>query len=596
MCGIVGYIGKKEKTLPVLIAGLKNLEYRGYDSAGIAYTNNNKIKIIKSKGKIKTLEELIDFNVNTNMGIGHTRWATHGKPNKINAHPHKYGHITLIHNGIIENADMLKQDLINKGIIFESDTDSEVAAVILNIIYEECLDMKKAISKLMTIINGSYALGIICDEDINNLYCVKKESPLIIGIGDGETFIASDVPAIKKETKNYIFLNDLEFAVINKNEIHIYDKNGNEVKHDIKTIDDNEEDALIDGFPHFMLKEINEQPNVIDNLYMYYINNIENIKKELPNFNKYKHIDIVACGSAYHAGLVGKHYIEKIGNIPVTVSLASEYRYEKHFPSKNNLVILVSQSGETADTLACLKLAKTYNMDTLAIVNVYHSSIARHADYVFYTRAGYEIAVATTKAYSAQIISFIILSLVISNQGIDVRKYQKELPYWKKAMHELINNNYKEVVALLKKNEKIFFIGRQIDYALAMEGSLKLKEITYLLSVCFAAGELKHGTISLIDKDCPVIAIVTDNNIADKTFSNIKEVKARGAKVILIISEELDNEFDFADYKIIIPNINELVNPILTIIPLQKIAYEVALALERDIDKPRNLAKSVTVE
>ncbi len=596
MCGIVGYIGKEEKNLSILLESLKKLEYRGYDSSGIAYLKDNEIKIIKEEGKISSLEKLVDKQEKSYMGIGHTRWATHGQPNSINAHPHKFKHITLVHNGIIENADLLKEEFLKRGFVFKSQTDTEVISVLLNCLYEETNDMKKTLLDTMNILKGSYALGIICDEDKDSLYAIKKESPLIIGLNKSDNFIASDILAIKKLATDYIILDDFELAIVGKTNVSIYDKEGIEIKKDVQMYKNQGINEGIKEYEHYMLKEINEQPCVIDNLYQDYINSFNELSKKLPDFSKYNHIDIVACGSAYHAGLVGKYYLEENANIPITVHLASEYRYGKLFPNNKTLVILVSQSGETADTLAALKIAKLNSMDTLAIVNVPFSTIAREADYVFFTKAGEEIAVATTKAYSAQIVAFIIISYVMSNKKINIEEYQRNLSIWQTKMKELIDKDYKKIIDILKDNNSNFFMGRQIDYALAMEGSLKLKEITYINSVSYPAGELKHGTISLVDKDFPIIAVITDKQIADKTFSNLKEVKARGAKVIVIISEELDNNFDFIDEKIVIPTVSNLIKPIMTIIPLQMIAYKLAYELKRDIDKPRNLAKSVTVE
>ncbi len=595
MCGITGYISKEKINLSMLLNSLKKLEYRGYDSSGIAYLKNNKINIIKSVGKISSLESLVEKDEKSLLSIGHTRWATHGVPSFENSHPHKYGHIILVHNGIIENADNLKKEFIKKGICFNSDTDTEVIAVLLNTLYEEYKNMNDVLKHSMKILKGSYALGIICDHDIEHLYCMKKESPLIIGLNDNMNFIASDILAIYENANKYLILDDLEYASISSDKVTIYDKNGKQIEKEEYLLDEIKSDNNLNDYEHFMLKEINEQPYVINKLYLNYINNEKELRKKLPDFSKYNHIDIIGCGSAYHAGLIGKFYLESTG-IPVNVHLASEYRYGNIFPSKKNLVILVSQSGETADTLAALKLAKENNMDTLSIVNVLHSTIARTSDYVFYTDAKEEVAVATTKGYSTQVISFIILSLIINNKKLQKLEYEKEVLKYQKQMIDLINYNYDSIINILKNHNNNFYIGRLIDYALAMEGALKLKEITYINSVSYAAGELKHGTISLIDNGFPVIALVTDSLLSDKTFNNLKEVKARGATVIAIISEELDNDFDFIDEKIIIPKTSYLVKPIMSIIPLQMIAYKLAYILGKDIDKPRNLAKSVTVE
>lgn len=597
MCGIVGYIGKKN-AIEILINGLEKLEYRGYDSAGIAFLTDD-IKILKNKGKIKNLKNKINFDEKSTLGIGHTRWATHGEANEINAHPHQVGKITLVHNGIIENYEEIKKELINKGYTFKTETDSEVGCALLNFLYQKNQNMIKSIEEFKTIVKGSYALGIICSDDKNTLYTVKNASPLIIGVGDNENFIASDVPAILKYTNKYITLDDLEFAKITKDKIECYDKKNKVIKKDIKIFSGDAMDIEKNGYEHFMLKEIHEEPSVIKKTFDKYIDN-NKIGDKIPDLSKYKKITIVACGSAYHAGLIGKNLIENYANIPVDVEIASEYRYKKHFFNEKELVIVVSQSGETADTLASLKLAKENKIDTLGIINVKESSIARESDIVLYTEAGNEIAVATTKAYSTQVALFSLISLTIANKNNLLNKDEiieilKEIKLLPNKIEQLINNDiYQKIAEEIYKDDDIFFLGRGIDYAIALEGSLKLKEISYIHSEAYAAGELKHGTISLIDKDTPVIAIITDNNIKDKTISNVKEVKARGAKTILISNENLDNSC--FDKKVIIPSIHPLLQPLLTVIPLQLIAYEVAKLRDCDIDKPKNLAKSVTVE
>lgn len=597
MCGIVGYIGKKN-AIEILINGLEKLEYRGYDSAGIAFLTDD-IKILKNKGKIKNLKNKINFDEKSTLGIGHTRWATHGEANEINAHPHQVGKITLVHNGIIENYEEIKKELINKGYTFKTETDSEVGCALLNFLYQKNQNMIKSIEEFKTIVKGSYALGIICSDDKNTLYTVKNASPLIIGVGDNENFIASDVPAILKYTNKYITLDDLEFAKITKDKIECYDKKNKVIKKDIKIFSGDAMDIEKNGYEHFMLKEIHEEPSVIKKTFDKYIDN-NKIGDKIPDLSKYKKITIVACGSAYHAGLIGKNLIENYANIPVDVEIASEYRHKKHFFNEKELVIVVSQSGETADTLASLKLAKENKIDTLGIINVKESSIARESDIVLYTEAGNEIAVATTKAYSTQVALFSLISLTIANKNNLLNKDEiieilKEIKLLPNKIEQLINNDiYQKIAEEIYKDDDIFFLGRGIDYAIALEGSLKLKEISYIHSEAYAAGELKHGTISLIDKDTPVIAIITDNNIKDKTISNVKEVKARGAKTILISNENLDNSC--FDKKVIIPSIHPLLQPLLTVIPLQLIAYEVAKLRDCDIDKPKNLAKSVTVE
>ena len=597
MCGIVGYIGKKN-AIEILINGLEKLEYRGYDSAGIAFLTDD-IKILKNKGKIKNLKNKINFDEKSTLGIGHTRWATHGEANEINAHPHQVGKITLVHNGIIENYEEIKKELINKGYTFKTETDSEVGCALLNFLYQKNQNMIKSIEEFKTIVKGSYALGIICSDDKDTLYTVKNASPLIIGVGDNENFIASDVPAILKYTNKYITLDDLEFAKITKDKIECYDKKNKVITKDIKIFSGDAMDIEKNGYEHFMLKEIHEEPSVIKKTFDKYIDN-NKIGDKIPDLSKYKKITIVACGSAYHAGLIGKNLIENYANIPVDVEIASEYRYKKHFFNEKELVIVVSQSGETADSLASLKLAKENIIDTLGIINVKESSIARESDIVLYTEAGNEIAVATTKAYSTQVALFSLISLTIANKNNLLNKDEiieilKEIKLLPNKIEQLINNDiYQKIAEEIYKDDDIFFLGRGIDYAIALEGSLKLKEISYIHSEAYAAGELKHGTISLIDKDNPVIAIITDNNIKDKTISNVKEVKARGAKTILISNENLDNSC--FDKKVIIPSIHPLLQPLLTVIPLQLIAYEVAKLRDCDIDKPKNLAKSVTVE
>ena len=593
MCGIVGYIGKKN-AIEVLINGLEKLEYRGYDSAGIAFLTDD-IEIIKNKGKIKNLKDKVSVDEKSTLGIGHTRWATHGEANEVNAHPHKVGKITLVHNGIIENYEEIKKDLISKGYTFKTETDSEVGCALLDFLYQKNQDMIKSIEEFKNMVKGSYALGIICSDDKDTLYTVRNASPLIIGVGDNENFIASDVPAILKYTNKYITLDDLEFAKITNDKIECFDKNNKVIKKDIKTFSGDAMDIEKNGYEHFMLKEIHEEPSVIKKTFDKYIND-----DKIPDLSKYKKITIVACGSAYHAGLVGKNLIENYANIPVDVEIASEYRYKKHFFDEKELVIVVSQSGETADTLASLKLAKENNIDTLGIINVKESSIARESDIVLYTEAGNEIAVATTKAYSAQVALLSLISLAIANKNNLLNKDEiieilKEIKLLPNKIEQLINNdNYQKIAKEIYKDNDIFFLGRGIDYAIALEGSLKLKEISYIHSEAYAAGELKHGTISLIDKDTPVIAIITDNSIKDKTISNVKEVKARGAKTILVANENLDN--NCFDKKVIISSTHPLLQPLLTVIPLQLIAYEVAKLRECDIDKPKNLAKSVTVE
>ena len=587
MCGITGYIGKNNNAIKVVIDGLESLEYRGYDSSGIAYTNNNKLNVIKEKGKIINLKNNIDFNIKSNLAIGHTRWATHGEPNKVNSHPHQVNKFTIVHNGIIENYIELKEELLKNNYTFKSSTDTEIAVAYIDFIYKKEKDILKTLNYITKIFRGSYALGIICNDDLNNLYAVRKTSPLIIAKGTNENYIASDVPAILKYTNKYMLLDDYEIAKISSDNIEIYNQKLELVTKDTLEFEGTYESSMKNGYEHFMLKEIHEEPNVFKDTINTYL---DKDFKNIPDFSKYNNIHIVACGSAYHTGLVGKYLIEKYANIPVYVEVASEYRYKHNFYDEKTLVILVSQSGETADTLACLKKVKEDGIDTLGIVNVVGSSVARESKYVMYTKAGCEIAVATTKAYLAQLTVFSVITMYLTNNKTLI----EEISTIPTLIDKLINKDYKVIAKEIYKNKDIFFIGRGIDYSIAMEGSLKLKEISYINSVAYQAGELKHGTISLIEKNTPVIAISTDETLSEKTISNIKEVKARGAKVIFVTNQNIND--NFYDIKIDIPRVNELLQPILTIVPLQLLAYEVAKLNKCDIDKPRNLAKSVTVE
>lgn len=602
MCGIVGFVSKDKMSINTLIEGLKKLEYRGYDSSGIAYLKENKLEIKKSEGKISNLEKKLNFNDKSNIGIGHTRWATHGASNDTNAHPHNIGKFTIVHNGIIENYVEIKKDLISKGYKFKSETDSEVIAALLDYLYKEDNDINSVLNKLNNILVGSYALGIICSDFKDTLYCIKNKSPLIIGIGDNSNFIASDVPAILDKTKNYIVLDDLDYAKITNDNITIY--NGlkekkykvNEFLYDVDAINKQ-------GYDHFMLKEIHEEPSVFKKTTESFIkDDINSLIDKLPDLSNYSKIRIVACGSAMHAGLIGKNLIEKFADVPVSVEIASEFRYNKQFLKPDELVILISQSGETADTLAALNIAKDFGCDTLGIINEKGSTIARESKMVLYTEAGKEIAVATTKAYFAQVtlLALIALNLASSKNLInkeEIKDILKDISKMPIYIENLIQNEnqYKEIANYIKDYNDVFFIGRGVDYSLAMEGSLKLKEISYTHSEAYAAGELKHGTISLIEGGTPVVAIVTDDSISKKTISNIKEVKSRGANVIYITNDS-DLSDKFYDTVVPIPKVNDLFAPLLAVIPLQLIAYEVAKLKECDIDKPRNLAKSVTVE
>ena len=591
MCGIVGYIGNKKNTLNVLISGLKHLEYRGYDSSGVAYILDNKLIIKRAVGRISNLEKTLDLDDLSNIGIGHTRWATHGSPSEINSHPHRCKDIAIVHNGIIENYLQLKEKLIAKGYKFASETDTEVAAVLLYDLYKDNHDLIAAIPKFKKMVTGSYAIAIICSKEPENIYVIKKNSPLIIGLGEGENYIASDMPAIVNYTNKYIVLDDGFFAQITKDKVKLYNGNNKAIKPSVKTYDGLDSANSKCGYKHYMLKEIHEEANVIRRMAM---------DTTLPNIGKFKKIVIVGCGSAMHAGLVGKYLIEKYANIPVDVEIASEFRYKNLFLDKKTLVIAISQSGETADTLEAVKIAKTYGSCTLGIINVVDSSIAREVDKVIYTKAGSEIAVATTKAYLAQIatLSLLAYSQAANPELKEIRCYNKNIKALPNVIEKLLlrEKEYQQIARKIYKHRDIFYIGRGIDYAISMEASLKIKEISYLHSEAYPAGELKHGTISLIEKGTPVIGVVTDENIAAKTISNLKEVKSRGAYVIYVTTDRLEVDGDFYDMKIIVPHINPLLESIIAIIPLQLIAYHVARLKKCDIDKPKNLAKSVTVE
>lgn len=607
MCGIVGFVGNTNAA-PILLNNLEKLEYRGYDSAGISVIENGCIVTKKAKGRIANLKKITDDgkNVNGCLGIGHTRWATHGEPNDINSHPHEsmHGKFAVVHNGIIENYVSIRESLTKKGFKFMSETDTETVTQLLESYYDG--NIMDAIVKTLHMIDGSYALGIICNDCTDKFYAVKKDNPLIIGLGDGENYIASDVTALIEHTRKVCYLEDNEIAVISKDSVHIYNLNGEEVEVKVKEIDWNINAAEKGGYPHFMMKEIMEQPKVIRDTVTPRIKNGEvvldgiELDRYLDTVNK---IVITACGSAYHAGFVGKYVLEKLARVPVEVDLASEFRYRDPMINKNSLVIAVSQSGETADTLAALKEAKRRGAKTIAIVNVVSSAIATTADDVIYTWAGPEIAVATTKAYSAQLTVFYLLAIYMARRLgkiDDARNAQLiadliNLPEKVEKLFEqktVIQN-----MASLYFNEKhIFFIGRNLDYASALEGSLKLKEISYIHSEAYAAGELKHGTISLIEEGRLVVAVACQNQLFEKTLSNIREVKARGADIVAIVDESntvIESETDKVLY---IPSTDPLFTASLSVIPMQFLGYYVAASNGCDIDKPRNLAKSVTVE
>jgi len=592
MCGIIGYNGKS-KCLPIILSGLKSLEYRGYDSAGVAYLKNEKIEIIKEKGEIENLKKLVDLNEETYLGVGHTRWATHGSPCKENSHPHKVGRVTVVHNGIIENYAALKKKL--NRYTFKSETDTEVVAALIDSLLDKN-SMLTILKNLNKKLKGSYALGIIVDGD-DKLYTIRKDSPLIIGISDDGNFIASDMSAILKYTKKYYILLNDEYAVIEKDKVSVY-SDGKLIDKELKEFQYDMDSAMKNGYAHFMLKEIYEQPKVLKDTINEYIDSFKSLKKRFKGLEKYTRIDIVGCGSAYHVGLVGASLIKKYGDIPANAYIASEYRYEKSFYDKNHLVIIISQSGETADTLAVLRNVKEQNIDTIAIVNVVGSSIAREADKTIYIKAGPEISVATTKAYTCQLA---ILSLMAAYLGIIKKNLDEsilnEFNQLSRLTKDLLKDvdDVKEVSRLIHNSHDIFYLGRKTDYSLCMEASLKLKEISYIHSDAYAAGEIKHGTISLIEEKTPVISIITCDEIRSKTISNVEEVKARGALSIVITDDKNINEGIY-DKLIVVAKKHELIESILVVIKCQLIAYYVAKLNKCSIDKPRNLAKSVTVE
>ena len=605
MCGIVGFVGE-ENAAPILLHGLRRLEYRGYDSAGIA-VYNNEVSVIKEKGRIDNLQvEVNKENPQGTIGIGHTRWATHGIPDKTNAHPHKSmnGIVTLVHNGIIENYLELKNDLVAKGYEFKSQTDTEVIAELFDCLFDG--DAIATLIKTASMLEGSYAVAMLVKGYEDTIFAMKKDSPLIVGKGKNENYLASDIPAILPYTRDCYIVNDDEFIEISKNEIKVYDENGTPKKCEIKTINLSIDSAEKGGYDYFMAKEIFEQPKAVRDTVSPLIKNgkivlpfefPENFIKEL------KRVYIVACGSAYHVGMTAKYIIEDMARIPVTVDIASEFRYRNPIIENGDLCIFVSQSGETADTLASLREAKKRGAFTLSIVNVLYSTIARESDGVIYTNAGAEIAVATTKAFSAQLgVSYILASFLAYKKGLINDDFLKTYIDEILCLPEKINNtfdcdeNTKKLAEKIKNQEHIFFIGRGIDYPLCLEGSLKLKEISYIHCEGYGAGELKHGTISLIEEGTVVVAIATDDSLYGKMVSNIKEVHARGAYVIAVVKEGTKGIEEIADEVIYIPQASRYLAPSLTVIPLQLLAYHTTVERGFDVDKPRNLAKSVTVE
>lgn len=609
MCGIVGYVGDKDCS-DVLINALSKLEYRGYDSAGIAVFDNDEIKTVKTKGKLKDLERKLNNGEKPNghIGIGHTRWATHGEPSDVNSHPHSGARVTVVHNGIIENYLELKEFLISEGRIFLSDTDTEVVAQLLDFKYNG--NPLETINGVMAELEGSFALGIMFKDFPDKVFAVRRESPLIVGVAEGESFIASDVPAILKYTRNFYLLEHDEIAVLSTEGVSFYNKHLNPIEKELKTADWDMESAEKDGYPYFMIKEINEQPTAIRTTIM------PRIVDGLPNLSecgitpeslkKFKNITIVACGTAMHAGMVGKYIIEKLARVSVNVDIASEFRYRNPIVTEEDLVIIVSQSGETADSLAALRLAKSRGAKTLAIVNAKGSSIAREADMLIYTLAGPEIAVASTKAYITQlsVMYLFAFELALAKNTVtedECRALTSELVKAPRAVQEVIDKceeKCKFIATKLITADSLLYIGRGLDYALSMEGSLKLKEVSYIHSESYAAGELKHGTISLISDGMPVIAVATQSDVIPKTISNIVEVKSRGAEIILVCTEDCAKGLKdgVADYVVEIPCCPEILMPIVAVVPLQLLAYYASIDRGNDPDKPRNLAKSVTVE
>ena len=608
MCGIVGYVGPRDCS-DVLVSALTKLEYRGYDSAGIAVFEDGKIAVAKTKGRLSDLVDKMEKEGKPkgHAGIGHTRWATHGEPSDVNSHPHSGRRVTIVHNGIIENYKQLKQFLIeNERTEFLSDTDTEVVAQLLDFYYDG--NPIRCIRKVLHELRGSFALGIVFADRPETVYAVRCESPLIVGQGVGEVFLASDVPAIIKYTKDYYLLEYGEIAVLKNGSVHFCSLHGRMLDKELHTADFDEDSAEKGGYPHFMIKEINEQPTAVKTTIT------PRIENGMPNLSEcgitpetlrsFKNIFIVACGTAMHAGMVGKYVIEKLARVSVTVDIASEFRYRDPLLDENDLVIIISQSGETADSKAVLSLVKDAGAKTLAIVNVKGSSIAREADMVIYTHAGPEIAVASTKAYMVQLAVMYLLAFEMAYAKGKISEAKcKQLTSELVSMPEVIEQTIEKVLdecqyisTKLISTDSLLYIGRGLDYALSMEGSLKLKEISYIHSESYAAGELKHGTISLIEEGMPVIAVATQNTLLEKTISNIKEVKARGAMTIVICDEHADIDRDAADYLIRIPQLSEMLMPMAATVPMQLLAYYTSVNKGNDIDKPRNLAKSVTVE
>ncbi|MGL5055678.1 MAG: glutamine--fructose-6-phosphate transaminase (isomerizing) [Fusobacteriaceae bacterium] len=608
MCGIVGYVGSGD-AVEIILEGLSKLEYRGYDSSGIAIVKNGEIQIEKKVGKLQALKDYLAENpMKGQVGVGHTRWATHGAPSDINSHPHYNNDksVAVVHNGIIENYIQLKKELTEKGCNFISQTDTEVVAHLFGTLYDG--DMLSTLKRMLKRIKGSYAFGIVHKDHPDQLICARKDSPLVIGIGENQNFIASDVPALLKYTKNVYFLENGDYANIQKDKVTIYDLHDNEIqreKHEIKwTL----EQATKGGYPHFMIKEIYEQPSTLEdtlkrrvNYDDYSLDFKDILSKE--EALKIEEVQIIACGTAYHAGLQGEYALEKIAKLRTSSDIASEYRYSDPFVNKNTLAMVVSQSGETLDTLLAMKECKKRGATTLAVTNVVGSSIARDADKVIYTMAGPEIAVASTKAYTNQVLTLFLLAIYLADvrETIDFNT-KKELLDELRAIPEKIREilkdeeNIKNIAQGLVNTKNGFYIGRGLDFKVALEGSLKMKEITYIHTEAFASGELKHGTISLIEEGVPAVVLATQSNLLDKSDSNIKELKARGAKIITVTKKMNKDLEESSDEIMYIPNCSDIVAGILSVIPLQLLAYYTSVFKNIDVDKPRNLAKSVTVE
>ena len=612
MCGIVGFTGKHQAA-PILLDGLSKLEYRGYDSAGIAVRDGDKeTEVIKAKGRLKVLIEKTNGgeSVPGTCGIGHTRWATHGEPSETNAHPHvsENGNVVAVHNGIIENYQELKAKLLRKGYTFYSATDTEVAVNLVDYYYKKYGESPvEAVGHAMVRIRGSYALAMMFRDYPGEIFVARKDSPMILGVGDGESYIASDVPAILKYTRNVYYIGNQEMAHVKKGEITFYNLDGEEIEKELKTIEWDAEAAEKAGFEHFMMKEIHEQPKAVSDTINSVVKDgkidLSEVGLDEDTIRNVSQIYIVACGSAYHVGMAAQYVFEDLARIPVRVELASEFRYRNPILDKNGLAIIVSQSGETADSLAALRECKARGIRTLAIVNVIGSSIAREADNVFYTLAGPEISVATTKAYSTQLIAAYVLALQFAKIRSEITEeqcdaYVKELKTLPEKIKRILEDKERlQWFASKQANAKdIFFIGRGIDYAISLEGSLKMKEISYIHSEAYAAGELKHGTISLIEDGTLVIGVLTQPKLYEKTISNMVECKSRGAYLMGLTTYGNYSIEDTADFVVYIPKTDEHFEASLAVIPLQLLGYYVSVAKGLDVDKPRNLAKSVTVE